>query len=594
MTDPSPQRAQVRLRIEAHESLPELLDRLRAVPNRAVVLEIPDHSALLLTASEFRTLKEITDQSRITLSLDTDDPLRAQLASMLGLTTLAHKPSETDGWRPEPTALGSSKAFGTWKSRARDDEAKKPIDASRMPASTGLDATSTSTTTRPTRRRLGSTAPGAADLPGGAAGEETVSALDYLDEPEPFWNPRTIGRIIAALLVLALIGGAAGWYFMPSVTVTARLKETSLSTSFVYTVAAEGATLPSDAVFSLPATQGAATVPFTITTPATGKKAVPLDSASGTVVLRNPGSAAVKVPAGTRLANHADIGYTTTAEVEVPAANGDGPGETTVAVKAEQAGTTGNQPQGYLTGKIDTLGIFFSNRDGAIEGGTDSETTVVAQADIDKLESELNANLPKAAAAGWESTLTDGQNIVAQSVQPETPQYTVQQKAGDVADTVTLQGTVAVTGLIYRKADVEAKSREVAAQQMAPSVPQGYGLVAGSVVLGEPEVLAEASDSIQYRVTATGVAQATFDQAAQDALRTQIAGKGWDEAQQIAAGNPALASVSFSHAPGWWPQGMPQADSRITVVVDSSLSGATNAPAGSPEASPAPGDGSGT
>ncbi|HWK81466.1 MAG TPA: baseplate J/gp47 family protein, partial [Thermomicrobiales bacterium] len=581
--------------IEAHESLPELLDRLRAVPNRAVILEIPDHSALLLTASEFRTLKEITDQSRITLSLDTDDPLRGQLASMLGLKTLVRKPSETDGWRPEPTALGSSKAFGTWKSRVKDDEAKKPIDASRMPASTGLDGTATSpSSTRPTRRRLGSTAPGAADLPGGAAGEETVSALDYLDEPEPFWNPRTIARIVAALLVLALIGGAAGWYFMPSVTVTARLKETSLSTSFVYTVAAEGATAPSDAVFSLPATQGSATVPFTITTPATGKKAVPLDTASGKVVLRNPGSAAVKVPAGTRLANHADIGYTTTAEVEVPAANGDGPGETTVEVKAEQAGSVGNQPQGYLTGKIDALGVFFSNRDAAIEGGTDSETTVVAQADIDKLESELNANLPKAAAAGWESTLTDGQNIVAQSVRPETPQYTVQQKAGDATDTVTLQGTVAVTGLIYRKADVEAKSKEVAAQQMAPTVPQGYGLVASSIALGEPEVLAEAADSIQYRVSATGIAQATFDQAAQDALRTQIAGKGWDEAQQIAAGNPALASVTFSHAPGWWPQGMPQADSRITVTVDPSLSSTANAPAGSPEASPTPGAGAGT
>ncbi|CAN0502172.1 unnamed protein product, partial [Phaeothamnion confervicola] len=180
-----------------------------------------------------------------------------------------------------------------------------------------------------------------------------------------------IGRIIAALLVLALIGGAAGWYFMPSVTVSARLKEAPLSTSFVYTVAAEGATLPSDAVFSLPATQGSATVPFTITVPATGTQAVPLEAASGTVVLRNPGASAVTVPAGTRLANHADVGYTTTAEVEVPAAGDGGPGETTVDVTAEKPGSTGNQPQGYLTGKIDELGIFFSNRDGAIEGGAD-------------------------------------------------------------------------------------------------------------------------------------------------------------------------------------------------------------------------------
>ncbi|MGB3329692.1 MAG: baseplate J/gp47 family protein, partial [Thermomicrobiales bacterium] len=375
---------------------------------------------------------------------------------------------------------------------------------------------------------------------------------------------------------------------MPAVTVRATLKEASLSTSFVYTVAAEGATLPSDAVFSLPATQGSATVPFTISAPATGKQAVPQDTASGSVVLRNPGSSAVKVPAGTRLANHADIGYTTSSEVEVPAASGNGPGETTVDVKAEKPGSSGNQPQGYLTGKEATLGIFFSNRDAAIAGGTDSETTVVSQADIDKLEKELNANLPKAAAAGWESTLTDGQNIVAQSVKPETPQYTVQQKAGDASDTVTLQGTVAVSGLIYRKADVVAKSRDVAAQQMAPSIPQGYGLVPSSITLGEPEVLAETADGVQYRVSASGIAQAIFDQGAQDALRKQIAGKSWDEAQQIAASNPALASVSFSHSPGWWPQGMPQTEGRVTIEVDETLAGATGTPAvESPVPSPA-------
>ncbi|MGC4104750.1 MAG: baseplate J/gp47 family protein [Thermomicrobiales bacterium] len=591
MTDSSPQRAQARLQVEAHESLPEVLDRLRAVPNRAVVLEIPDHSALLLTASEFRTLKEIADQSRITLTLDTDDALRTQLASMLGLKTLTHKASDTEGWRPEPTALGSSKAFGTWKSHAKEDEAKKPIEASRMPASAGLDGTERAAS----RRRLGSTAPGAAGISGGAAEEESVSALDYLDEPEPFWNPRMIGRIVAVLLVLLLIGGGAGWYFMPAVTATVRLKETTLSTSFVYTVAAEGATLPSDALFSLPATPGDATVPFTISAPATGKQAVPLDAASGKVVLRNPGSSAVSVPAGTKLANHAGVSYTTSADVEVPAAKGDGPGETSVDVKAEQGGSTGNQPQGYLTGKIGDLGIFFSNRDSAIEGGTDSETTIVSQSDIDKLESGLTTNLPKAAAAGWESTLTDGQNIVAASVKPGTPEYTVVQKAGDQSDTVTIQGTVAVSGLIYRKADVDAKSKEVAAQQMAPTAPQGFGLVASSIVLGEPDVLAETADSVQYRVTASGTAQAILDQNAQDALRKEIAGKGWDEAQQIVAANPAVASVSFSHSPGWWPQGMPKADSRVTVVVDAALASAASTPAGSPEApaSPSPADSKG-
>ena len=581
MTDMSNPSAPIRIALDPHETLPEVIASIREARGQPVVLAIPDHSPVLLTATEFRTLKEIADQSNVTLSLETDDRLRVQLASMFGLMSPKTPDAETDGWRPEPTALGSSRAFGTWRQRDGDTKAReKTIDAASMPLTSG------GTGTR--RRRLGESVQGGeparrslrtrsqtanAEVDADGELDTEPGALSYLDDRDRRLTARMIGRIVAVVIVLLLIGGIAGWFYMPQVTVSATLKQAPVSTDFIYSVAAPGAVTPSDASFSLPAEQGAATVPFTMSMPATGTKATPDKTASGSLTLRNPGKDKVNVPAGTKLASHGGVTYVTTSDVEVPAAKNDGaePGETTVEIRAEQPGSAGNQDAGYLTGKIDDLGIYFSNRNGAVEGGTDIEVTVVSQDDIDKLEEQVPANLPQAAAKGWQETLTGGQAIVAQSVKPDKPTYTVDQKPGDEAENVTLHGTVAVTGLLFTQADVEKSSQETAEQLLAPLVPQGYALQPSTITFGEPKVLAEAIDSVQFQVTATGAAQAVFDQGAQDQLATDLAGTDWSDAERRVQAVDAFATSDISRSPGWWPKGMPQTESRIKVEIDHSV-----------------------
>ena len=73
--------------VTSDETLSDIVARLREAANggRTVDLVIPIDSALLLTAREFRTLKDAIDEDRIAVQMRTADPLRLQLAGRLGI-----------------------------------------------------------------------------------------------------------------------------------------------------------------------------------------------------------------------------------------------------------------------------------------------------------------------------------------------------------------------------------------------------------------------------------------------------------------------------------------------------------------------------
>src|SRR5687768_9976327 len=77
--------------VTSDETLPDIVARLREAANggRTIDLVIPIDSALLLTAREFRTLKDAIDEDRLAVRMRTADPLRLQLAGRLGIPTSA-------------------------------------------------------------------------------------------------------------------------------------------------------------------------------------------------------------------------------------------------------------------------------------------------------------------------------------------------------------------------------------------------------------------------------------------------------------------------------------------------------------------------
>ena len=78
------QRAVGRIELGPDDALPDLLVRVKATRGDDAVIVIPESSNILLTATEFRTLKSTADQVRVGITLETNDKLRTQLAGMFG------------------------------------------------------------------------------------------------------------------------------------------------------------------------------------------------------------------------------------------------------------------------------------------------------------------------------------------------------------------------------------------------------------------------------------------------------------------------------------------------------------------------------
>lgn len=543
----------VRVEVHPDDSLPQILEQVQEHAGQPVVLAIPDHCPVLLTATEFRTLKEAADRAGVRLSLDSSDRLRSQLSSMFGIRNVAAEGLRraNDDWRPPPTMLGSPRAYGTWKQNDEDEDDEAGEEGESLPARR--------------RRRRGADVVSTATVTPREQGEGNGS-LEYLNEVrEPWLNARNLGRLVAVLLVAGLILIALGWYYMPGVTVNATLRQEPVTSSVLYSVASPGANLPSDIAFTADASQESATIPFTVTIPTTGVDRTPDQTATGSVTLRNPGDAAVTVPAGTELSVFAGPTFTTDADVEVPAASDGNPGEATVDVTAAQPGASGNVETGMLTGQIEELGVFYSNREAPIEGGTDIEVPVAAEEDIETLEQRVQSDLQRAAAEGWESQLPEGQAVVVPSVQTENADVDIEAQPGQEASEISATGTVDVTGLVFDQSEVDEQTRMFFETALQEEVPEGYELDTGSISLSEPSPIAEAPDNVQYMVEASAVANAVYTDADRQALAEEMAGSSWSDARSELSNEAAFASWEMSTNPGWWPNRMPQAADRVEV-----------------------------
>ncbi len=576
MTDaPENQRPET-VTISEHDTLPQVLDRIRAQRGGSLTLEIPDHSPILLTANEFRTLRDIADRSDLTLSLKTDDPLRLQLGSMFGLSN----------WRREAHAddatldgeMASTPSFQGWRSaRAKHSE--------RMTEVGTADPIAVSR-----RRRSALYEPVAAPERGsvpesnvGLSGDATHVSLSYLDADPGAARARLIGRIVAVVAVFALVAAISGWYFMPAVTVRGTLLQGQISTDLLYSVTRPGADAPGDAAFSVEAVEVSDTVEFDIAIPATGVDVTPDGTASGTVALRNASNEAVTIPAGTVLATVTGLEYVTDESVDVPPGSPDGStiGETTVAVTANAPGATSNLGIGELSGQVSDLPVYFSNRESEIDGGTNIEVAVVTEADIELLEGLVANDLHRAVAEDWSAQLPEGRVILTPSVQASDPEYSVEQSPGTVSDTVTLRGTVQASGLEYDQASVESQARTRYQEALAEQAPEGYEIVPESVVLGEPRLVAESPNSVEYQMLGTASVRARLSDDERRSLVDALAGSDRSQAESILDNVPALATWSIESSPGWWPDRMPQATGRIELDIDDTVSDLA-APAGEP------------
>lgn len=537
----------IRIEIDPDASMPAVLAEVRRHVDESIVLVVPDQCPVLLTVAEFRALKDTAERAGVNVVIESTASLRTQLASMFGIRTTGGGEREAHGWRPADTLLGNTRAYETWVKNEDDEE---PPRRRRRDAHNDSDSGS-----HRHHRKSGD------------------DAMNYIEDDSPSAigaTARKAGKILAVVLVVALIAGIAGWYALPNVTVVATVKSTEVTSEVNYAVAAEGASLPSDIEFTAPATASEADVPFEISVPTTGIDRTPQDTAAGQVILRNPTAGEIVVPQGSTLSVYQGMNYTTDSEVTVPPASNNVSGESTVNVTASEPGSAGNADPGMLTGIITDLGVHYSNRDGAIEGGTDIEVAIVDETDIVALEDKLINDQTRAAATGWTTQLPEGQAVVVPSVviDPITfEDFTPSAQVGDATDSISISGTVHATGLIYDQTVVAEETTKFFRESLQSQVPDGYQIDPESVVLGEPQALAPAPDNVQFRVGATATAYAVVDDGAVNDIRNGLAGSSWDEANTRLDGVEQFEAYDLNISPGWWFKRMPQDTGRIEIQV---------------------------
>lgn len=505
-----------RIVVGPHDAVPAILSRLRSGRSASATITIPASSSLFLTASEFRALKATAEQARRILTIETDDGLRKQLAEMFGLPVvdLTSEPPPI----PDKTSVVN-------------------LETGRgVLESTGGEAIDASAPARVKRKRP--------SRPAGSFGRGKIAAI--------------AGGALALLVVAGLIAA----YLLQTATVEITAKRAPISTNVAFVIQ-QGASPPAGAAFAIQGTKTSFDVPFTAQIATTGRARTPGATAAGKVELRNTSANDIAIAAGTTFKSFDGVQYFFPKAVTIPASDKKTktPGQATADISASAGGASGNKDVGLLTGKLDS-GIYYSNRDNPIEGGSDQAAQGVAQADIDGLVAQANQQIPQLAKS---TKVGNGLAVLPGSIKTGALTYTVDHKVGDQAKELTINATMNVTATAYSPSGLQAEASKAAQSGLTAQVPSGYQLVADSLTYADPVQVSMPDVPAQFKVTVNAQARAVIGDARAREIAKAVAGKSVSDAMAYLGTLPEAQSAKISSSPRFLPKRIPGNASRITV-----------------------------
>lgn len=279
------------------------------------------------------------------------------------------------------------------------------------------------------------------------------------------------------------------------------------------------------------------------TAPATGRRAVGISRARGTVTFLNQDAQAVKVPAGTLVTTAAGTAFRVQETVQVPGvkteyfmkiAVGLRAGQAEARVEAVEPGSGGNVAAGRVV-KIQAQlsGRLQVTNPEPLRGGDDRIAPVVTAADIGRAEREAAAALARKAQASLEAQLPKGASLITESIRLSPPAVNPKLEPGSEAEEVSATAGANAFGLAYRPEAV----REAAGELFAAETPEGYALLAESVSVGAPRLGRVEPQFAEFILQVSGQMVRKIDPAA---VRRAVRGKSREQAE---AAVKALAGV---------------------------------------------------
>jgi hypothetical protein len=548
MTEPNPT-----VVVTSDETLPDIVARLREAANggRTVDLVIPIDSALLLTAREFRTLKDAIDADRVAVQMRTADPLRLQLAGRLGIPAQA-LPRPRVVAAPAPIADESPQVI-VEPPAVRDEDwpgetavaepVFRPSPESLWPSQNGLDGESDGAE------------------PDGEPIPETEGERAS-ENPPRRWLP------VAAALVVLVVAALLGIRFvLPQAVVTIIPRTAPVAGAVVFDVTSDEQPIDEEAAFALAPQERQIEVVWEGTAPVTGVRVEPDGTASSAIELRNASAEPQSVEAGTTVTTETGVEFAFTETVAVPAADPatGRPGEATGTVQAAQPGSGGNVGTGEIGGRLPN-GVYFSNRMQPAAGGSDKEFPVVAQEDLDALRAAASSAAPELAA---EAIARDqpGEEILVSSATVSGQEDAFDHQAGEDAAEISLRSTLTVEVLTFDGEAARAKYEQILADRLGADAPEGFVVAPQDIEFEKPSETDESDRGVRLEVKARADAIADIDDTERAALVSELAGASADDAAAILARRPEIADFRVDYRPAWLPDEMPNNAGRIQFEI---------------------------
>ncbi len=539
--------------VTADETLPDIVARLREAANggRMVDLVVPIDSALLLTAREFRTLKDAIDEDRIAVQIRTADPLRLQLAGRLGMPARAlprprvvAAPAAIVTEPPQVVAEPPAVSDGDWPGEtAVAEPVMRPAPESHWPSQNGSDGESDGT------EFDGEAVP----EPGGERAPEN---------PPRRWLP--VAAALVGLVVAALLGIR---FVLPQAVVTIVPRTAPVAGAIVFDVTADGQPIDVEAAFALTPQQRQVEVVWEGTAPVTGVRVEPDGTASSAIELRNATAEPLAVESGTTVTTETGVEFAFTETVTVPAADPatGNPGAATGTVQAVQAGSGGNVGTGEIGGRLPN-GVYYSNRMQPAAGGSDKEFPVVAQEDLDALRAAATSAAPELAA---EVIARDqpGEEILLSTATVSGQDAAFDRQAGEDAAEISVRSTLTVDVLTFDREAASVEYEQILASRLSAEAPEGFAVAPEDIVFEGPIETEESDRGIRLEVKAQADAVADLDDAERAALAAELAGASAEDAAAILARRPEIAEYTVDYHPAWLPEQMPNNAGRIQLEI---------------------------
>ncbi|MCS7221860.1 MAG: baseplate J/gp47 family protein [Anaerolineae bacterium] len=495
---------------------PGLLARLDAADDGMVVLVVPTHSRMLANSARLQVIRRRAAQRQMRIALVSSDPTTRRLAAEAGLPAYRSVAEAAQAECPAPPANGH------------------------LPEDPQPSVRAELVQWRAQRAR-----------------ERAHIIARHRPRPTPVWV-ETAGLmvILAALTSLVMLVTAL---IVPGAYVTLVPSQQTVAVTVDLT-ATTGVDYPDFNARLIPARRIEVQIEGNGSLPTTGRRDVPDQRATGTVLFINRQATPQEIPLGTvvRTSTGTNVRFRTTASAIL------GPGVgTTVAVPVEAVdpGPSGNVRSGTITqvdGPLAPLVRVINEQ--PTSGGTVRQASVVTNADKDRLRQAVLQQVRQTAYQRLSELLQDGEFLPPESISTLILAETFDHFLDEPADTLGLRLRVLARGLAVNGAAGE----QIAHQAMQAQIP-GRARVLADRVRYQPGPVTVLEERVMYSLTATGEIVSDIDKAS---VRAAIVGLPLDEARAVLAREWPLAAPPEIRLEPDWIGRVPWVPFRIRVQVD--------------------------